>query len=116
MSKSRLPILLGVGAASGVGYYLFQAGGDPRAAENKFESESRRQPPSDQSAPPNMRVLTMFLQATPTEQPPMSRATCPAAHKPTPRRTSRAMARRLEPRLTMLCVLTPPSPNPCRPV
>ncbi|KAH8699506.1 hypothetical protein BGZ61DRAFT_532026 [Ilyonectria robusta] len=42
MSKSRLPILLGVGAASGVGYYLFQAGGDPRAAENKFESDAHR--------------------------------------------------------------------------
>ncbi|KAH7011536.1 hypothetical protein EDB80DRAFT_681524 [Ilyonectria destructans] len=42
MSKSRLPILLGVGAASGVGYYLFQAGGDPKAAENKFESDAHR--------------------------------------------------------------------------
>ncbi|KAH7148533.1 hypothetical protein EDB81DRAFT_882953 [Dactylonectria macrodidyma] len=42
MSKSRLPLVLGVGAASGVGYYLYAAGGNPRAAENKFESDAHR--------------------------------------------------------------------------
>lgn len=36
--KSRLPLILGIGAASGVGYYLYNAGGNAKAAENKFES------------------------------------------------------------------------------
>lgn len=36
--KSRLPLILGAGAATGVGYYLYTAGGSPRAAEKKFES------------------------------------------------------------------------------
>jgi hypothetical protein len=38
MSKSRIPLLLGVAAAGGIGYYLYTAGGDPKAAEKKFES------------------------------------------------------------------------------
>ena len=38
MSKSRMPLVLGLGAAGGVGYYLYSAGGNPKAAENKFES------------------------------------------------------------------------------
>jgi len=38
-SKSRLPLILGLGAAGGVGYYLYSAGGSPKAAENKFESD-----------------------------------------------------------------------------
>ncbi|KAK5992356.1 hypothetical protein PT974_05760 [Cladobotryum mycophilum] len=39
MSRSRIPLVLGLGAAGGVGYYLFQAGGDTKAAEKKFESD-----------------------------------------------------------------------------
>ncbi|QUC23214.1 uncharacterized protein UV8b_07455 [Ustilaginoidea virens] len=39
MSKSRMPLILGLGAAGGVGYYLYSAGGSPKAAENKFESD-----------------------------------------------------------------------------
>ncbi|KID98942.1 calcofluor white hypersensitive protein, partial [Metarhizium majus ARSEF 297] len=39
MSKSRMPLILGLGAAGGVGYYLYNAGGSPKAAENKFESD-----------------------------------------------------------------------------
>ncbi|KAF7543792.1 hypothetical protein G7Z17_g10453 [Cylindrodendrum hubeiense] len=42
MSKSRLPLILGVGAVSGVGYYVYQAGGDPKAAEKQFESDAHR--------------------------------------------------------------------------
>ncbi|KAG5952965.1 hypothetical protein E4U53_007355 [Claviceps sorghi] len=42
MSKSRLPLVLGLGAAGGVGYYLYRAGGSPRGAENKFESDVHR--------------------------------------------------------------------------
>jgi hypothetical protein len=30
---------IGLAAAGGVGYYLYSAGGSPRAAEKKFESE-----------------------------------------------------------------------------
>ena len=41
MSRSRVPLLLGVVAAGGVGYYLYGAGGNPKAAEKKFESESQ---------------------------------------------------------------------------
>jgi hypothetical protein len=38
MSRSRVPLVLGLGAAGGIGYYLFSAGGNVKAAENKFES------------------------------------------------------------------------------
>lgn len=40
MSRSRMPLILGLGAAGGVGYYLYSAGGNTKAAENKFESAS----------------------------------------------------------------------------
>ncbi|KAI9167755.1 calcofluor white hypersensitive protein [Paramyrothecium foliicola] len=39
MSRSRVPLVLGLGAAGGVGYYLYSAGGSPKAAEKKFESD-----------------------------------------------------------------------------
>ena len=35
-----MPLVLGLGAAGGVGYYLYNAGGNAKAAENKFESTS----------------------------------------------------------------------------
>lgn len=38
MSKSRVPMMLGVAGVSGVGYYLYQAGGSPKVAEKEFES------------------------------------------------------------------------------
>ncbi|RFU27921.1 hypothetical protein B7463_g8400, partial [Scytalidium lignicola] len=37
--KSNAPLLIGLTAAGGVGYYLYKAGGDPKAAEKKFESD-----------------------------------------------------------------------------
>ncbi|RQM05495.1 hypothetical protein DH86_00001541 [Scytalidium sp. 3C] len=37
--KSNTPVLIGLAAAGGVGYYLYKAGGDPKAAEKKFESD-----------------------------------------------------------------------------
>ncbi|KAG8677323.1 hypothetical protein FPOAC2_03446 [Fusarium poae] len=40
MSKSRMPLILGGAAATGVGYYLYAAGGNPRAAEKKAESDA----------------------------------------------------------------------------
>jgi hypothetical protein len=39
MSKSRTPLVLGLAAAGGVGYYLYNAGGNAKAAEKKFESQ-----------------------------------------------------------------------------
>ncbi|KAK0662529.1 hypothetical protein QBC41DRAFT_329714 [Cercophora samala] len=42
MSKSRAPLALGALAASGIGYYLYSAGGNPRVAEKKFESDAHR--------------------------------------------------------------------------
>ncbi|KAK2003221.1 calcofluor white hypersensitive protein [Colletotrichum falcatum] len=39
MSKSKAPLYLGLTAAGGVGYYLYTAGGNPKAAEAKFESD-----------------------------------------------------------------------------
>ncbi|TDZ26614.1 hypothetical protein C8034_v003286 [Colletotrichum sidae] len=39
MSKSKAPLFLGLSAAGGVGYYLYSAGGSPKAAEKKFESD-----------------------------------------------------------------------------
>ncbi|KDN61145.1 hypothetical protein CSUB01_00826 [Colletotrichum sublineola] len=41
MSKSKAPLYLGLTAAGGVGYYLYSAGGNPKAAEAKFESSNR---------------------------------------------------------------------------
>lgn len=38
MSKSRAPIIIGGAAVTGIGYYLYAAGGNPRAAEKKAES------------------------------------------------------------------------------
>jgi hypothetical protein len=39
MSRSKAPVFLGLAAAGGVGYYFYSAGGNPRAAEKKFESD-----------------------------------------------------------------------------
>lgn len=38
MSKSKAPVFFGLTAAGGIGYYLYSAGGNPKAAEKKFES------------------------------------------------------------------------------
>jgi hypothetical protein len=35
--KSQLPLMLGLLAAGGVGYYLYTAGGYPKVAEKQFE-------------------------------------------------------------------------------
>ncbi|KAH8596527.1 hypothetical protein B0O99DRAFT_620685 [Bisporella sp. PMI_857] len=40
--KSRLPLVLGLTAAGGVGYYLYSAGGSPKVAEKQFESDLAR--------------------------------------------------------------------------
>ncbi|KAH8685947.1 hypothetical protein BGZ60DRAFT_396533 [Tricladium varicosporioides] len=37
--KSKVPLYLGLGAAAGVGYYLYTAGGSPKVAEKQFESD-----------------------------------------------------------------------------
>ncbi|KAK4109453.1 hypothetical protein N656DRAFT_783040 [Canariomyces notabilis] len=40
MSRSKAPLAIGLAAAGGVGYYLYSAGGSPRAAEKQFESDA----------------------------------------------------------------------------
>ena len=40
MSRSRTPLVLGLAAAGGVGYYLYSSGGNVKVAEKKFESQS----------------------------------------------------------------------------
>ncbi|KAI0881714.1 uncharacterized protein GGS22DRAFT_191901 [Annulohypoxylon maeteangense] len=42
MSKSRLPLALGLTAAGGVGYYLYSAGGDGKVAQKKAEADAHR--------------------------------------------------------------------------
>ncbi|PHH91662.1 hypothetical protein CDD83_10815 [Cordyceps sp. RAO-2017] len=42
MSKSRMPLILGAGAVGGIGYYLYSAGGNAKAAENKLEGDVHR--------------------------------------------------------------------------
>jgi hypothetical protein len=37
--RSRVPLAIGLTAAAGVGYYLFQSGGNPKVAEKKFEGK-----------------------------------------------------------------------------
>lgn len=39
MSKSRVPLLVGLTAAGGVGYYLYGAGGDPKVARKEAEGK-----------------------------------------------------------------------------
>ncbi|EJP67635.1 calcofluor white hypersensitive protein [Beauveria bassiana ARSEF 2860] len=52
MSKSRMPLILGLGAAGGVGYYLYNSGGNAKAAENKFESDLHKARANIRSAIP----------------------------------------------------------------
>ncbi|KAJ4306083.1 hypothetical protein N0V88_000879 [Collariella sp. IMI 366227] len=40
MSRSKAPAAFVLAAAGGVGYYLYAAGGSPRAAEKQFESDA----------------------------------------------------------------------------
>ncbi|PGH02934.1 hypothetical protein GX51_04390 [Blastomyces parvus] len=42
MSKSRMPIYLGLAAAGAGGYYLYRAGGDPKRATRQFENDASR--------------------------------------------------------------------------
>ncbi|KAK7931702.1 hypothetical protein PG985_002414 [Apiospora marii] len=42
MSRSRMPLVLGLGAAGGVGYYLYSAGGDPKVAQKKAEADAHK--------------------------------------------------------------------------
>lgn len=39
MSRSRAPLFLGLTAAGGVGYYLYNSGGNAKAAEKQFEGQ-----------------------------------------------------------------------------
>jgi hypothetical protein len=40
MSKSRMPVYLGLAAAGAGGYYLYSAGGDPKKAKNNAKCQS----------------------------------------------------------------------------
>jgi len=40
--KSRAPLIIGLAAAGGVGYYLYTAGGNPKVAEKQFETDLSR--------------------------------------------------------------------------
>ncbi|KAI1416155.1 hypothetical protein F5Y13DRAFT_128287 [Hypoxylon sp. FL1857] len=42
MSKSRLPLVLGLTAAGGIGYYLYSAGGDTKVAQKQAEADAHR--------------------------------------------------------------------------
>ncbi|KAI0144174.1 hypothetical protein F4776DRAFT_462811 [Hypoxylon sp. NC0597] len=42
MSRSRLPLVIGLTAAGGVGYYLYSAGGDTKVAQKKAEADAHR--------------------------------------------------------------------------
>lgn len=37
MSRGNTTLILGLALAGGVGYYFYQAGGDPKVAEKKLE-------------------------------------------------------------------------------
>ncbi|KAI5922735.1 hypothetical protein F4810DRAFT_672487 [Camillea tinctor] len=41
-SKSRLPLVLGVTAVGGIGFYLYSAGGDPKLAQKQAEGDAHR--------------------------------------------------------------------------
>ncbi|CAL3971311.1 hypothetical protein PZA11_007831 [Diplocarpon coronariae] len=40
--KSRAPLFIGLAAAGGVGYYLYNAGGNPKVAEKQAEADLSR--------------------------------------------------------------------------
>ncbi|CZR59737.1 uncharacterized protein PAC_09631 [Phialocephala subalpina] len=40
--KSNVGLYLGVAAAGGVGYYLYNAGGSPKVAEKQFEADASK--------------------------------------------------------------------------
>ncbi|KAK2625308.1 hypothetical protein QTJ16_005677 [Diplocarpon rosae] len=40
--KSRAPLFIGLAAAGGVGYYLYNAGGNPKVAEKQVEADLSR--------------------------------------------------------------------------
>ncbi|ROV88936.1 hypothetical protein VPNG_10206 [Cytospora leucostoma] len=42
MSRSRAPLYVGLAAAGGIGYYLYGAGGNAKAAEKHFEADVYR--------------------------------------------------------------------------
>ncbi|KAL2115602.1 hypothetical protein VTJ04DRAFT_9857 [Mycothermus thermophilus] len=42
MSRSRAPLAIAAAAVGGIGYYLYSAGGNPKAAEKKFEGDARQ--------------------------------------------------------------------------
>lgn len=42
MSRSRAPLLIGGLAVSGVGYYMYSAGGDPKVARKEAEADAHR--------------------------------------------------------------------------
>lgn len=42
--KSRVPLAVGLTAAAGIGYYLYQAGGNAKVAEKKFEGKPAMPP------------------------------------------------------------------------
>ncbi|KAH8670879.1 hypothetical protein BX600DRAFT_232304 [Xylariales sp. PMI_506] len=42
MSKSRTPLVVGLAAAGGVGYYLYSAGGSPKVAEKQAEADAHK--------------------------------------------------------------------------
>lgn len=44
--KSRAPLAIGLTAAAGVGYYLYQSGGNARVAEKKFEGKAAADTPT----------------------------------------------------------------------
>ncbi|RCI09274.1 hypothetical protein L249_1539 [Ophiocordyceps polyrhachis-furcata BCC 54312] len=42
MSRSRMPLILGTAAIGGIGYYLYNAGGNAKVAEDKFQNDVHR--------------------------------------------------------------------------
>ncbi|KAJ5760417.1 hypothetical protein N7520_007573 [Penicillium odoratum] len=53
MSKSRLPLMLGLGAAGAGGYYLYRAGGDVKGAKQEMKidaDKAREKLPTGESA------------------------------------------------------------------
>ncbi|KAI1178664.1 hypothetical protein F4777DRAFT_575904 [Nemania sp. FL0916] len=42
MSRSRIPLVLGTTAVAGVGYYLYSAGGDGKAAQKQAEADAHK--------------------------------------------------------------------------
>lgn len=94
----------GLAVAGGVGYYLYQAGGDPKVAQKQAEGEK-----DEAKLAPTVEAYDVSPQLTRRKSLPTSNRIFPAPRR-RQRRTQSSQGKNLGRNLTMLSVI-PPSPG-----